>query len=155
MARLALAAFAAFAVLGTGCATTTKIVSEPPGAEVYDSSSKDAKNAKALGKTPMTYEHKGWMWESTQLQVKAPGYKAKSVEVKRSEIDLMPTVGGVALCVCVPCLGWVGGPLWFLAGGMKFPEETKVKLDRDGAPAAAPPVGMVDERTGPQVALRY
>lgn len=150
MARLALAAFAAVAVLGTGCATTTKIVSEPPGAEVYDSSSKDAK---PLGKAPMTYESKGWLWESAQLQVKAPGYKAKTVEVKRSEIDLLPTVG--AVCLTATCCGALGGIPLFLAGGMKFPAETKVKLDRDGAPAAAPPVGMVDERSGPQVALRY
>lgn len=153
MLRLALVAVVALAALGTGCATTTKIVSEPPGAEVYDANVKDGK---PLGKTPMTYEYKGWMWEAQPLQVKAPGYKAKTVELKRSEIDMMPTIGGVAVCVCVPCIGWVGGPLWFLAGGMKLPAETKVKLDREGAPAAeAPPVGMVDERRGSAVALRY
>ena len=153
MVRLSLAAIVACAALGTGCATTTKIISEPPGAEVYDAAA--PKDAKPLGKTPMTYETKGWMWESAQLKVKAPGYKVKTVDLKRSEIDLMPTVGGVAVCVCVPCLGWVGGPLWFLAGGMKLPAETKVKLDREGAPAEAPPVGLREESGGPVVALRY
>jgi hypothetical protein len=153
MVRLALAALVAGAFLSIGCATTTKIVSEPPGAEVYDAAA--AKGAKPLGKTPMSYEFKGWMWDTAQLKVQAPGYKAKTVDIKRTELDMLPTVGGAALCVCVPCLGWVGGPLWFLAGGMKLPEETKVKLDREGAPAEAPPVGMREESAAPVVALRY
>ena len=157
MTRFALAVLVACAALGTGCATTTKIVSEPPGAEVAEVASKDAKDAKSIGKTPMSYEFKGWLWDSKQLKVSAPGYKAKTVEIKRGEVDLLPTVGGVAVCVCVPCVGWVAGPLWFLAGGLKLPAETKVKLDREGAPPAeAAPVGVLEDGSGaPVVALRY
>ena len=155
MVRLALAAIVACAVLSTGCATTTKIVSEPPGAEVYDS--KAGKDAKPLGKTPMSYEYKGWIWESQQLKVQAPGHKAKTVEIKRNEIDLLPTVGAVCLCLTPLLCTQIGGIALFVAGGMKLPAETKVKLDREAAPAepAAPPVGLREENGAPVVALRY
>jgi len=90
MVRLALTAIVACAALGMGCATTTKIVSEPPGAEVFEvdaAAAKDAKAAgKAIGKTPMSYEFKGWLWEAKQLKVSAPGYRPKTVEVKRAEV---------------------------------------------------------------------
>lgn len=155
MIRLALSSVVLVAIVGTGCATTTKIVSEPPGAQVFEAAEKDAKEGKAIGKTPMSYEYKGWLWESKQLKVSAPGYRPKNVDIKRSEIDMLPAVGGVALFLCVPCIGWVGGPVLFLAGGMKLPEETKVKLDREGAPSEAPPVGMREESGGPVVAVRY
>ncbi len=150
MTRFALVALVLAAALGSGCATTTKIVSEPPGAQVYEAGDKDAKDGKAIGKTPMSYEFKGWIWDSKQLKVSAPGYQPKSVEIKRSEINLLPAIGGVALFLCVPCAGWVGGPVWFLADGMKLSEETKVKLDREGAPAA-----LREEKGGPVVAVRY
>ena len=155
MTRLAALAFVLATALGAGCATTTKIVSEPPGAQVFEAGDKDAKDGKAIGKTPMSYEYKGWLWESKQLKVSAPGYRPKTVEIKRNELDMLPAVGGVALFLCVPCIGWVGGPVLFLAGGMKLPEETKVKLDREGAPADAPPVGLREESGGPVVAVRY
>ena len=68
-----------------GCATTTKITSDPPGATV--SLEKDKKE---LGKTPLTYESKMWIWESERVVVKAPGRKPKTVELKRSEFDALP-----------------------------------------------------------------
>src|SRR3990172_2849102 len=119
MTRLAALAFVLATALGAGCATTTKIVSEPPGAQVFEAGDKDAKDGKAIGKTPMSYEFKGWLWESKQFKVSAPGYRPKNVEIKRNELDLMPTIG--ALCLfpfCCPASIGI-----FLAGGMKMPEE--------------------------------
>ena len=117
----------AFAILlAAACATTTKIVTEPPGATVIDDTTK-----KEIGKTPMTYESKMWMWDSQKLTLKAPGRKAKTIEMKRSEIDLMPTLGSVCLAFLPPCFLIQGGAL-FAAGGMKMPEETKVKLEAGG-----------------------
>ncbi len=151
MTRLAALVLVLAASLGAGCATTTKIVSEPPGAQVFEAGAGDAKDGKAIGKTPMSYEFKGWIWDSKQLKVSAPGYKPKNVDIKRSEINLLPAIGGVAVCVCVPCVGWIGGPVWFLADGFKLSEETKVKLEREGAPAAA----STRAHDGPVVAVRY
>lgn len=79
--------------------------------------------------------------------------------MKRSEIDVMPTIGAVALTVCLAPTGilWVSGPVLFLAGGMKYPAETKVTLEAgagggsdvgDGSAPAACPVGL-------PVAMRY
>jgi hypothetical protein len=122
----------AFALLmGAACATTTKIVSEPAGAVVTDNTTK-----KELGKTPMTYESKMWIWESDHLTVKAPGKKPKVVEVKRSEVDWVGMIGGICL---TPCCG-AGIPI-ILADGMKFPETTTVKLENGGD---APPTSLND-----------
>ena len=56
--------------LGAGCATTTKITTDPPGATVTLE-----KDKKELGKTPLTYETKMWIWESEKVVIKAPGRK--------------------------------------------------------------------------------
>jgi hypothetical protein len=124
----------------TGCATTTKIVSEPPGATVTNLDTK-----KPVGKTPLTYESKMWMWEAEHLEVKAPNRKPKSVEIKRSEIDGLPLAGGVcATLICCP----VGIPL-VLAGGWKLPETVKVDLGPESS-------AMNDEAVaGPVVVMRY
>lgn len=155
MVRLSIAAIAAVALFGTGCATTTKIVSEPPGAEVYDAAA--GKDAKAIGKTPLSYEYKGWIWESKQLKVQAPGHKPKTVDIKRSEVDIVPAIGSVCLCLTPLLCTQVGGIVLFVGGGMKLPAETKVKLDREAAPAEAPapPVGLREDDGAPVVALRY
>lgn len=121
-----------------GCATATQIVSEPPGAKVYD------KGGTELGATPLEYKTSAWLWETNTLTLKKDGYADKSVDVKRNELDLMPTLGaaGLALCTWWTGLGLLGGVLVFLAGGMKYPAETKVTLDPGGvAPASTPGAG--------------
>lgn len=144
--------------LGAGCATTTKITSDPPGATVVREADK-----KELGKTPLTYESKMWIWESERLTVKAPGRKPKTVELKRSEVDLLPMCGGI--CLAPVCCS--GVPI-ILAGGMKLPETMKVSLDPDttgeptppptGEPAPPPaseapvPTGMLDGHGADRVA---
>jgi len=116
-----------------GCATATQIVSEPPGAKVYD------KGGTELGATPFEYKTSAWLWETNTLTLKKDGYQDKNVDVKRNELDLMPTLGSAALCVCLSWTGilWLAGPLLFVAGGMKYPAETKVTLDPAGAAPAS------------------
>lgn len=146
--------------LGAGCATTTKITTEPPGATVTLE-----KDKKELGKTPLTYESKMWIWESEKVVVKAPGRKAKTVEIKRSEFDALPFLGGACLTLLPPCFCVQGLPI-ILAGGFKMPAETKISLEKDAsgdatpapAPAAAPaapPSAKADVVQGDAVAMTY
>jgi hypothetical protein len=116
----------AVAIAVASCATTTKIVTEEPGATVTLIDAKGDK--KPLGKTPLTHESKVWIWEKEKIEV-SQGGQTKVVELSRSEIDLLPTGGAVALTVCTGVGICVGLPL-FLAGGLKFPEETKVVFDK-------------------------
>jgi hypothetical protein len=145
--------------LGAGCATTTKITTDPPGATVTLE-----KDKKELGKTPLTYESKMWIWESEKVVIKAPGRKPKTVEIKRSEFDALPFLGGACLTLLPPCFCVQGLPI-ILAGGFKMPAETKVALEKDAsggdpAPAAAPapapaPAAMNGVVEGDAVAMTY
>jgi len=144
---IALVALVAFA----GCATSTLIQSEPPGAKVYDS------NGTELGTTPYTHESSIWIWESDKLELRKDGYKNKTVEVSRNEIDVMPTVGAAALTLCLlpTAILWVSGPVLFVAGGMKFPDETTVKLESgagSGSDVAPTPIACP---TGLPVAMIF
>lgn len=125
MNRLALLAFALTAsVAATNCATTTMIVSDPPGAKVV----KEEGNT-ALGVTPYKYETSMWIWEAEKVKVTSATGESKSIELKRSEFDMLPGLGGIAITVCSGGgLCCVGIPI-FLAGGFKLPEQTKVQFD--------------------------
>jgi len=121
-----------------GCATATQIVSEPPGAKVFD------KGGTELGTTPFEYKTSAWLWETNTLTLKKDGYQEKNVDVKRNELDIVPTLGAVGLFFCFSwtMVGLPAGVLLFLAGGMKYPAETKVTLDPAGAaPASTPGAG--------------
>jgi hypothetical protein len=122
--RPLLALFAAVTVFAaSSCATTTRIVSDPEGAQVLD------KDKKVLGTTPYDYTTKEWIWEGEKLTLKK-GDATKEIEIKRSEVDLAPMIGGVCLTLLGPtCI--VGIPL-ILAGGMKAPAETKVEIKAEG-----------------------
>jgi hypothetical protein len=125
MERLALLAFALSAsVAATNCATTTMIVSDPPGAKVV----KEEGNT-ALGVTPYKYETSMWIWESEKVKVTSTAGQTKSIELKRSEFDMVPGLAGIGITVCTGgSLICVGLPI-FLAGGFKLPEQTKVQFD--------------------------
>jgi hypothetical protein len=116
----------AVVVLAAGCATTTTITTEKPGAKVFDGAGKE------LGMTPYTLESKSWLWEATKVTLKQ-GDKSRDIEIKRGEVDLLPTVG--AACLTLTCIGALGGVPLFLAGGLKFAPETKVDMN---APNVAP-----------------
>lgn len=126
----------AFALFAMSCATTTKITTDTPGATVIHE-----KDGKELGKTPLEVKTSMWLWESERYIVKRGG-ASKVVEVKRSDVDVLPMVGGVCLTATL-CGAVVGIPL-ILAGGMKTPPETKVKLETKSA-----------KRPSDTVAVRY
>jgi hypothetical protein len=145
--------------LGAGCATTTKITTDPPGATVTLE-----KDKKELGKTPLTYESKMWIWDSERVVVKAPGRKPKTVELKRSEFDALPFVGGACLGILTPYCLCLPGAAIIAAGGFKMPAETKISLEKDASssgdpaptPAPAPaPSAKADVVEGDAVAMTY
>ncbi len=110
--------------LGAACATTTTITADAPGAEVT------ASPKGKLGRTPVKYESKMWVWETESVTVSAPGHKPRNVELKRSELDTMPMVGSV--CLCFTPIVWPLGGVLCASGGWKLPATTLVKLEREG-----------------------
>lgn len=121
--------------LSSACATTTNIVSQPPGAKVYDAVGTE------LGTTPFAYTSESWKTTKDVLELKKPGYVPKKVALERSAINLGPFVGGIVLAACgVPMLSTIiigggmiaGGVVLILAGGWNYPEETAVELERGG-----------------------
>ena len=126
-------ALALFLAALTGCATTTTIVTEPPGALVEH-------NGQQLGPTPLTYQSKMWMWETELVNVTSASGATKQIALKRSEIDVAPFVGSLGLVCCfgTAIVGLAGIPLFF-AAAYKFPATTTVTFDQ--RPAAIPPSG--------------
>ncbi len=127
----------------SGCATTTTIVSNPPGASVE-------RNGQVLGQTPLRYESKMWMWETETVNITSTAGEKKTVELKRSEIDMVPAVGSVGLVCCfgLTLVGLAGIPL-FWAAGFKFPETTTVTFDQRPAalPSRRPGLAMATRRS--------
>lgn len=115
--------------LATSCATTTMITTEAPGAKVVGIDEKTAAK-KELGVTPYKYETSMWIWESAKVEV-SQAEQTKTVELKRSEFDMAPGLGSIAISVCSggTLFLCVGLPM-FLAGGLKLPEKTEVKFDK-------------------------
>lgn len=111
-----------------GCATTTEIVTAQPGASVIRES-----DNKELGVTPYKLTTSMWLWESEKLRIVPRRGAEKSIEIKRSEVDLLPLGGGI--CLGLTGIGCVAGVPLILAGGFKLPEKTEVKLE-DGPTSA-------------------
>jgi hypothetical protein len=108
--------------LATSCATTTMITTDAPGAKVVGIDEKTS-SKKELGVTPYKYETSMWIWQSEKVEV-SQGDQTKTVELKRSEFDMLPGLGGIGITVCTGGgLICVGLPI-FLAGGLKLPEKT-------------------------------
>jgi hypothetical protein len=123
-----LLSLSAAVALAASCATTTKIVTETPGAKVVAIDDKGGKTP--VGSTPVNFETKMWIWEKQKLEVTSTSGQTKTVEVSRNEFDLVPGIGAIAITVCTGGgLICVGVPI-FLAGGMKAPAETKVEFDK-------------------------
>lgn len=122
-----LLSLSAAVALAAACATSTKIVTDTPGAKVVAIDDKGGKTP--VGSTPVNFETKMWIWEKQKLEVTAPTGETQTVELSRSEIDLIPTGGAVALTCCTG-VGVCGGVPLFLAGGMKLPAETKVQFTK-------------------------
>ena len=76
---------AALTLGSMSCATTTKIVTDEPGAKLTLIDAKGDK--KELGVTPYTHESKMWIWEEEKVEV-TQGDQTKTVKLTRSEFEL-------------------------------------------------------------------
>lgn len=86
-----------------------------------------------------------FIWDSEQVSVKAPGRKAKSVELKRSEFDALPFVGGACVGLLTPFCLCLPGVAIIAAGGFKMPAETKVSLEKEAGGDGTPPPAVMNE----------
>ncbi|MDP2342603.1 MAG: hypothetical protein Q8O67_16720 [Deltaproteobacteria bacterium] len=135
------------------CATTTTITTETPGATVVRE-----KDKVELGVTPYKYTTSMWIWESDKLAITSKAGQTKSIEVKRSEFDMLPGLGGIGLSVCLfPIGGPCAGIPIFLAGGMKLPETTKVEFDKKtaGKRPESEPLAYLSPRITPTGTVVY
>ena len=82
----------------TGCASSTIIQSQPPGARVFI-------DGASMGTTPYTMTDTKIVGSSTQVRLEYPGYQPLNTVITRNEeFDVLPCIGGVF--VLVPFL-WV------------------------------------------------
>jgi hypothetical protein len=82
----------------TGCASSTVLQTQPPGATV-------AINGAIVGRTPYTLTDTKIVGSSTPIRFEYPGYAPLDVNLTRNEeVDVLPLIGG--LFVLVPFL-WV------------------------------------------------
>lgn len=76
-----------------GCASSTVIQSQPPGAQVFI-------NGQPRGTTPYTYSDTKIVGSTTQVRLEMPGYQPTDVILSRNEeIDVLPLIGGFLLLV--------------------------------------------------------
>lgn len=118
--RFAFAAVVVIVAVGSGCATSTMIITDPPGATV-------ARDGQTLGTTPLRYESKMWVLETEHVQVTSTSGVTQDVALTRSEIDPLPFVGSLGLVACFwySGIGLVGIP-WYFAAAWKLPATTVV-----------------------------
>lgn len=130
----------------TGCATTTEIVTAQPGAKVV----READN-KELGVTPYKHTTTMWLWESEKLRIEPKRGEAKTIELKRSEVDMLPMGGGA--CLTLTGVGACAGIPLILAGGMKLPEKTEVSMEKE--PTTNKASTTKKTKKGEKVAVAY
>ncbi len=83
-----------------GCASSTVLQSQPPGARVL-------LNGIPVGNTPYTMTDTKMVGSTTQIRLEYPGYQPLDTAITRSEeIDVLALIGGILLLV--PFL-WVMG----------------------------------------------
>jgi PEGA domain len=76
-----------------GCASSTVLQSQPPGARVL-------LNGQPVGNTPYTMTDSRIVGSSTQVRLEAPGYQPLDATISRSEeLDILPLIGGIFLLV--------------------------------------------------------
>lgn len=118
-------------LVSVGCATSTTIITNPPGATV-------SRGGVELGQTPYVFTTDMNVMSSETLQVTAATGESQTVVLRRSEIDPIPFA--VTLGTCFFCgwtgIGIAGGVAYFFAG-WKLPESTVVTFG--GRPAALRP----------------
>jgi hypothetical protein len=117
-----------------GCASSTLIQTQPPGARVYV-------NGAAVGTTPYTMTDTKIVGSTTAIRLELPGYQTLDTTISRNEeLDVLPLIGGLLLLV--PFL-WVmkyqAGHNYQLQPGYGAPAYPGAGGYPPGAPAAYPP----------------
>ena len=88
-----LAVFLAFSIFLTSCASSTRIVSEPPGAKVY-------LDGEYVGQTPYTMRDTKIVGSCTDVTLKKEGYKEFYTSICRNEkADVGAIIGGLLFLV--------------------------------------------------------
>lgn len=127
-----------------GCASSTVIQSQPPGARVLI-------NGAAVGSTPYTMTDSKIVGSTTPIRLEYPGYQPLDTTISRNEeLDVLALIGGI--CLLVPFL-WLmkyqpahtyqlqpgyGGPPPPMAGGPYAPP-AGAGYPAPGEPAGYPP----------------
>jgi hypothetical protein len=102
-----------------GCASSTVLQTQPPGARV-------SINGMLVGQTPYTMSDTKIIGSTTSVRFEYPGYAPLDVMISRNEeVDVLPLIGGIFLLV--PFL-WV----------MKYQSMHLYTLQAPGAPGAYP-----------------
>jgi hypothetical protein len=81
------------AFVDMGCASTTVLQTQPPGARV-------SINGVVVGQTPYSMTDSKIVGSSTQVHFEYPGYGPLDVTISRDEeVDVLPLIGGIFLLV--------------------------------------------------------
>lgn len=127
------------ALLGAleGCASTTVINSQPPGARL-------SVNGAVVGNTPYTLSDTKIVGSTTQLKLEYPGYQPLDTTIQRNEeLDVLALVGGIFLLV----------PFFWI---MKYQPAHNYALQAGGAPAwGQPPAAYGQPPAPPSTAPAY
>ncbi|HEY3347207.1 MAG TPA: PEGA domain-containing protein [Nitrospirota bacterium] len=91
-----------------GCATSTVIKSNPPGAKAYV-------DKIYIGQTPVSYSDAGPFWSKPQLDLKKEGFSDFSAELVKNQARVGPIIGAVLVLV----------PIFWVTG---FPDEVQYDM---------------------------
>jgi hypothetical protein len=88
-----LAFIVAFSIMMSSCASSTMIISEPPGAKVY-------LNGETVGTTPYKMTDTKILFSCTSVELKKEGYETFYIDICRDEKpDVGAIIGGVFLTI--------------------------------------------------------
>lgn len=108
-------------LLLSGCFSTTRIYSDPPGADVV----LDAE--RRLGTTPVELEEMVWLWTRHQVTVQKEGYEPQVIRIRSEGLKF----GYAAVCVCT------AGLLLPMLLASTYPQQYTVTLQPTTPRAAA------------------
>lgn len=117
-----------------GCASSTVLQSQPPGARVL-------LNGQPVGTTPYTMTDTKIVGSSTQIRLEYPGYQPLDATISRTEeLDVLALIGGLILLVpFLWVMGYQPAHLYVLQPG--YPQAPGAGPGGWSPPPGAPPPG--------------
>lgn len=97
----------------SGCYSTTKIYSDPPGARVV------MDHQRYLGETPVELKETVWLWTRHSLTIDKKGYTSVTLPIRNEGLNY----AYLAVCVCT------GGLLLPIMFASKYPPQYTVTLE--------------------------